>query len=104
MLYRMGEVLPIPSPGDVFADVRGEDRTMRVSYHEDRGVVVVSLWAGAQCRGSFRMAVQDVERLVTVLNEVDVPDAADATDPAPENAEGTADRGMLPPVLRLQMA
>ncbi len=104
MLDRMGEVLPIPSPGDVFADVRGEDRTMRVSYHEDRGVVVVSLWAGVQCRGSFRMAVQDVERLVTVLNEVDVPDAADATDPAPETAEGTADRGMLPPVLRLQVA
>jgi hypothetical protein len=30
----MGEVLPLPSPGDVFTDVRGDDRTMRASYHQ----------------------------------------------------------------------
>jgi hypothetical protein len=104
----MGEVLPIPSAGDVFADVRGEDRTMRVSYHHDRDVVVVSLWAGAQCRGSFRMAVQDVERLVAVLTGVEVPVAASATEPAadPVTSEvgGTAHRSAVPPVLRLQVA
>jgi len=63
----MGEVLPLPNLGDVFADVRDEDRTMRVSCHADRGVVVVSLWAGPVCRGSFRMAATDVDRLVSAL-------------------------------------
>jgi hypothetical protein len=63
----MAEVLPFPNPGDVFTDVRGEDRTLRISHHTDAGVVVVSLWAGALCRGSFRLAVGDLERLIAVL-------------------------------------
>ena len=66
----MGEVLPIPSLGDVFADVRGEDRTLRVSFHADRGVVVISLWAGPVCRGSFRLAASDIERLQAGLEEM----------------------------------
>jgi hypothetical protein len=66
----MGEVLPMPSLGDVFVDVRGESRTMRVSYHAEHGVVVVSLWVGALCRGSFRMAADDVERFVATLCEM----------------------------------
>lgn len=66
----MGEVLPIPSLGEVFADVRGEDRTLRVSFHADRGVVVVSLWAGPVCRGSFRLAAGDIERLQNALDEM----------------------------------
>jgi hypothetical protein len=69
-LAGMGEVLPMPAVGDVFADVRGDDRTMRVSYHQDRGVVVVSLWAGVVCRGSFRLAAGEVGRLAAVLSEV----------------------------------
>src|SRR6266516_3977013 len=102
MLDRMGEVLPIPSPGDVFVDVRGEDRTMRVSYHHDRGIVVVSLWAGATCRGSFRLAAQEVDRLVAVLTGVaaPAPEPVDAAEPAaPETADGTANRSLLPPVV-----
>jgi len=66
----MGEVLPIPSLGDVFDDVRGDDRALRVSFHADRGVVVVSLWAGPVCRGSFRMAAADIERLQATLEEM----------------------------------
>ena len=60
----------MPSLGDVFADVRGDNRTMRVSCHVERGIVVVSLWAGAMCRGSFRMAADDVERLISTLGEM----------------------------------
>lgn len=73
----MGEVLPMPTVGDVFRDVRGDDRTMRVSYHQDRGVVVVSLWANAVCRGSFRLAADDAGRLAAILSGVVPP--ADAT-------------------------
>jgi predicted Zn-dependent protease len=74
----MAEVLPLPSPGDVFADVRGEDRTMRVSYHQDSGIVVVSLWDGRTCRASFRLPSKDVARLAAVLAVVQ------ATQPEPE--------------------
>lgn len=83
----MGEVAPIPSFGDLFTDVRGADRTMRVSYHGDRGAVVVSLWAGGVCRGSFRMAAADVSRLIDTLTEImrGVEPAADA-EPVPEVA------------------
>jgi hypothetical protein len=71
----MGDVLPLPSLGDVFCDVRGDDRTMRVSLHPEHGVVVVSLWTGRVCRGSFRMSIDDVGRLVRALDTVRTPTA-----------------------------
>lgn len=80
----MAEVLPLPSPGDVFADVRGDDRTMRVSYHQDSGIVVVSLWAGPNCRASFRVKPADLARLIAVLTEV----AATTQVPAPDEPHG----------------
>ncbi|WP_231929408.1 hypothetical protein [Micromonospora inositola] len=66
----MGEVRPMPSFGDLYGDLRGEDRTMRVSYHPDRGAVVLSLWSGTVCRGSFRMPADDVGRFLTLLTEI----------------------------------
>jgi hypothetical protein len=72
----MGEVLPMPTVGDVFLDVRGDDRTMRVSYHQDREVIIVSLWAGAACRGSFRLAADDAGRLAAFLSGIESPAAA----------------------------
>lgn len=43
---------------------------MRVNAHRDRGAVVVSLWAGPMCRGSFRMAIDDLDRLISTLGEI----------------------------------
>jgi hypothetical protein len=66
----MGELLPMPRVGDVFADVRSADRTMRVSWHAeagDGGQVVVSLWCGRDCRASFRLPAADVPRLIETL-------------------------------------
>ncbi|MCW3842558.1 hypothetical protein ONA70_20885 [Micromonospora yasonensis] len=77
----------MPSFGDLFADLRGEDRTMRVSYHPDRGAVVLSLWNGTVCRGSFRMPVDDLDRLLTML--ADVRQAAVPAPPAPGGAAGS---------------
>jgi hypothetical protein len=82
----MGEIRPMPQRGDVFSDIRGDDRTMRVSYHHDRGVVVVSLWAGPVCRGSFRMAATEVDRLISTLGEMRI--AVDAAAPADEPPAG----------------
>jgi hypothetical protein len=66
----MAEVLPMPKLGDVFADVRGGGRTMRVSYHPDQTAVVVSLWVGTVCRATFRMAADDLGKLMAALNEI----------------------------------
>lgn len=96
----MGELLPMPAVGDVFLDVRGDDRTMRVSYHQERGVVVVSLWAGVVCRGSFRLSAGDVGRLVEVLSGVVDPAADEVTEPQPALAPeqtGDVSRSVLVP-------
>ena len=69
----------MPTVGDIFLDVRGDDRSMRVSYHQDRGVVVVSLWAGPVCRGSFRLPADDVGRLIGLLSEIVPPAGATGT-------------------------
>jgi hypothetical protein len=63
----MAEVLPLPNLGDVFADVRAEDRAMRVSYHPDADVLVISLWSGRTCRATFQLPGHDVGRLSTLL-------------------------------------
>jgi hypothetical protein len=79
----------MPSVGDVFADVRDEGRTLRVSYHEDRGVVVLSLWSGAICRGSFRMNTADVGRLLAVLAQM-TPEASNPTDSSGQGVDPAA--------------
>jgi hypothetical protein len=85
----MGEVLPLPSVGEIFTDVRGDGRTMRVSLHADRDVVVVSLWAGSMCRGSFRLSTADAGRLREMLDAFEAaPRPATGADvPQPRAAE-----------------
>ncbi len=76
--------MPLPRLGDSFVDARGEDRTLRVSVHPDRGTVVFSVWAGPACRASFQLPVDEAERLFEVLaavrpdssSDVGRPDAA----------------------------
>jgi hypothetical protein len=63
----MAEVVPLPNPGGVFADARGGDRGMRVSYHQEAGILVISLWSGRQCRATFQLMDADVTRLSTLL-------------------------------------
>ncbi|GGN85329.1 hypothetical protein GCM10010112_65630 [Actinoplanes lobatus] len=89
----MGEVYPMPTVGEVFTDVRGDGRTMRVSYHENRQVVVVSLWADAVCRGSFQLAADEVGRLTALLAQV-APATAEVPSPLP-SPEQTGDVSML---------
>ncbi|WP_406313494.1 hypothetical protein OHA77_34435 [Streptosporangium sp. NBC_01639] len=63
----MSEVVPLPSFGEVFFDERGQERVLRVTWHE--GTLVLSLWRGEMCSASFRMPMQDVGRLVDTLDE-----------------------------------
>jgi hypothetical protein len=53
----------------VFTDARGGDRVMRVNWHESEGVVVLSLWKGAICTGTFRVPAADLPHLLRALTD-----------------------------------
>jgi hypothetical protein len=63
----MGEVRPIPTLGGVVRDVRGRGRALRVSWHREDGLVVLSLWDGPRCTGTVRVAAGEVPVLVEAL-------------------------------------
>jgi hypothetical protein len=82
----MGDLLPLPRVGDIFNDARGGDRTMRVSHHPERGIVVVSIWAGGTCRASFQVAGEDVARLAMLLGFAAAEKAPLAAEPIASTA------------------
>ncbi len=53
--------------GEVFLDARGGDRSLRVTWHGERGVVVLSLWRDSVCVGTFRVDAEDLPRFVEAL-------------------------------------
>jgi hypothetical protein len=63
----MARIVALPTRGEVFVDARGGARAMRVSWHHDDGVVVLSLWRDDTCVGTFRVATEDVPALVGAL-------------------------------------
>ena len=63
----MGAVRPIPQLGGVLQDTRGHGRTLRVSWHPEDDLVVLSLWDGPRCSGTVRLATADVPTLVEAL-------------------------------------
>ena len=60
-------VTPLPSAGEVFLDARGDGRALRLSWHAEVDVVVLSLWRGGSCTGTFRLPAEDVPALVEAL-------------------------------------
>ena len=40
---------------------------MRVTWHHEAGLVVLSLWRGDSCAGTFRLAVEEVPNLIDLL-------------------------------------
>jgi len=65
----MSPVTALPSAGEVFLDARGPGRALRVSWHSEAAVVVLSLWTGGTCTGSFRLPVEDVPALIDALRD-----------------------------------
>ena len=70
----MGTVHPLPSPplpesGEVFADQRGEGRSLRVAWHGSDGVVVLSLWRYDVCTATFRMPSSELPDLLRALTD-----------------------------------
>ena len=59
---------PLPRSGSVFFDTRGDERALRVSWHGDAGLVVLSLWRFNVCVASFRLPTEDVPPLIDALS------------------------------------
>ncbi len=60
-------VTPLPQTGEIFLDARAPERSLRVAWHHESGLVVLSLWAGTVCRGTFQLPVEEVPDLIETL-------------------------------------
>jgi hypothetical protein len=58
---------PLPETGEVFLDTRDHGRALRLSWHPEADVVVLSLWRDNVCTGSFRLTVEEVPELIDLL-------------------------------------
>ena len=58
---------PLPASGSIFVDARGGGRALRVSWHSESDLVVLSLWRDNVCAGSFRLSVDEVPDLIATL-------------------------------------
>src|SRR5215469_9435196 len=61
------DAVPLPREGEVFFDVRGEARSMRLSWYANSKVAVFSIWQGNRCTGTFRLPFVDLARMVQTL-------------------------------------
>src|SRR3989475_11077362 len=69
------DAAPLPRLGEVFFDVRGSSRSMRLSWYSDTGVSVFSIWQGGTCTGTFRLPMEELPRLIDALQRgVQAPD------------------------------
>ncbi len=84
------DAAPLPRLGEVYFDVRGESRSMRLSWYADTGVAVFSIWQGGTCTGTFRLPIADLPRMVQALQRGPDGDAGGAGEPP---ATGQARRG-----------
>lgn len=62
-------VVSLPWSGSTFADARGPSRWLRVTWHDEADVVVLSIWRDGSCIGTVRVDRADVPALVTTLVE-----------------------------------
>ena len=67
---------PLPRLGEVFFDVRGDSRSLRLSWYADTGVAVFSIWQGGTCTGTFRLPIGDLPRMVATLQRGPQPQGA----------------------------
>jgi hypothetical protein len=74
----------------MFLDERGTG--LRVTWHPERDLVVLSVWQGDRCVGTFRMSVQDIPRLSGLLAAA-LGDWVDQTGGAPSPGAGGSGAG-----------
>ena len=63
----MTVVQAFPSHGDVFFDVRDDGRNLRINWHHERDLVVLSTWRHGSCIASCQVDRHDVPNLIAQL-------------------------------------
>lgn len=58
---------PRPTAGAVLGDARGDGRALRVTWHEEVGVVVLSVWRDNVCTTTVRLAPAEAVDLIEAL-------------------------------------
>jgi len=87
------DAAPLPRLGEVYFDVRGESRSMRLSWYADTGVAVFSIWQGGTCTGTFRLPIADLPRMIGALQRGPHGDARAPANPLDGPRGATAPRG-----------
>jgi hypothetical protein len=64
----MALVRPLPPTGSVHLDARGADRSLRVTWHHEAQVVVLSLWRDNVCSATVRLPQSEVPTLIAGLS------------------------------------
>jgi hypothetical protein len=67
---------------EVFGDPRGDGRALRVHWHPEDGLLVLSIWREDRCVATSRLCARDVPSLIRVL-------AGGLALPAPDDAQPT---------------
>ncbi|CAM3285118.1 hypothetical protein NODU109028_09245 [Nocardioides dubius] len=57
----------VPAEGSVFIDDRGNGRALRLTWHAEAGVMVLSLWRDRLCTGSFRLPAEEIPAVIEAL-------------------------------------
>jgi hypothetical protein len=65
----VGELDLLGTVDQWFADPRSPSRRMRVRWHDEQRLVVLSLWHGSECTATFRLATAEAARLISALAE-----------------------------------
>ena len=82
----------------MFLDERGTG--LRVTWHPERDLVVLSVWQDDSCVGTFRMSVQDVPRLSGLLAAA-LGDWVDQTGPFPGTSSASGPAALRGPAVVL---
>lgn len=85
----MATVRPLPALGSVHVDARGGDRSLRMTWHHEAQVVVLSLWRDNVCTGTFRLAADEVPEVIAMLRS-GLDEAYDAARARVERADRLA--------------
>lgn len=84
------DAVPLPREGEVFFDVRGAARSMRLSWYAESRVAVFSIWQGDRCTATFRLPFADLARMVQTLEDGPQPRPAGIDQPGDPHREPAA--------------
>jgi hypothetical protein len=59
----------LPRRRGIVLDRRGQGRALRVTWHHEASVAVVSVWREDRCAGTVHVAAEDVPALIAMLAE-----------------------------------